>query len=159
MGNSLHDVITEAFSQARCVPVTFEKPLKSVSVLVRLKKTLAPENIVARHAVIGWGLGNLTEHFGKTLFRIKSVHLVNEKAAVKIEAVVLISGLTFEEDHEAFLDGLIGWYVGQNYKQYGYYWNPKWFKWDSAEKISDVYCFKQVDGSGKLEALGEKEQP
>ena len=71
--DGLHSAIKASFAEAGLEPVKFEKPLKNVGVTVVLRKRVTPKSIVERHAVIGWGLGNLMEHFGKDLFNIKSV--------------------------------------------------------------------------------------
>jgi len=148
--NEFHDVIVSSMESAGLEPIEFEKPLKSVYALYKYHKRIEPSSLVERHAAVGWGLGNLIEHFGKELWSVKSLSLHNEQDSVTIEAVVCHSGLTFEEDHVAWLDKLAAFSVGEDYKAWGYFYgSPPMYCWDSVERISDVKGATQIRGDGR----------
>jgi hypothetical protein len=141
------NIIKEAMEKAGLEPVIFDKPLKHVSANVLLKKELKPGSLVERHSVIGWGLGNLIEHFGKGLYAIKAIQLRNEEKVV-VEAMVYFSISTFEDNHEDFFREYVSEYTGKDYPQHGYYYEKRFFKWDSAEIIGAISVGSQTTGAG-----------
>lgn len=102
--DSLHYTIQKAAKDAGLEPVEFDKPLKSVGAYYRLRKEVAPKNLVERHAAIGWGCATLVEYFEKELWAIKSLSITNEKDKITIEAIVYATMLTFNENHTETLD-------------------------------------------------------
>ena len=146
----LHVAIKSAMQSAGLEPVEFDKPLKSVWALYKCRKEVKPKNILQQHSAIGWSLGNLIDHFEKELWSIKSLTMLNTEDSITTEAVICLSGLTFEEDHVAWLDGLAEFLAGEDIKAWGYhYYAPPYFKWDSVERIGPVGGATQMRGDGE----------
>lgn len=147
---TLHHVIRDAMEEAGLEPVEFEKPLKSVSAMVKLSKEIRPRHFVECHQAVGWALGNLIDLFGKNLYDIKSLTMQNEGDKVTVEAIVCISGATFEDDHVSWLDGtILGHYVGKDLPSHGWAWERMCWRWDKAERIGPVTGFTQMAGDGE----------
>ena len=148
--SELGDVIQAEMAQANLEPVEFDRPLKSVSMLVRLRKEVEPESAHERHSIIGWGFSSLLDYFNKEMWSIKSFTLVHESDKITIEATVRLSGLTFAEDHEEWLGQVALGLKGIEFESGAYYacLRPRRWSWDSVEPIGPIRGFTQMRGDG-----------
>ena len=141
-------LMVDAMKESGHAPVEFEKPIKVVRALIRLEKRIEPSDFSERHQAVGWCLGTLIDKYNKELFNVQSLTMRNEEDAVTVEAVVNIGYATFEDDHVAWLDNIIAGMTGEDemWPACGWCYRRKYWKWDSAERISDVFCLEQKIG-------------
>jgi len=140
-------LITQELLDAGLKPIEFKKPLKSITTLIRLKKRIEPVDLSERHQAVGWCLGTLIGQFEKELFNVYSLIMKNTEDAVIVEAIVNIGYLTFEDNYTEWLDRIIERMAGEDRPSHGWCWSRKYWKWDSAERISDVFCLEQKIGN------------
>lgn len=142
--NNLHEAIHRAMEETGLEEVELSKPLKSVTALAKFTKRIKPKNLMERHSVIGWAFSAPLNQFEKEMWQVKEFQLYHHKGVIEIEMLAYVSGLTVDDDHEAWLDGLIGLYCHKEHQSYSYHWTPRYWSWDSVERVSDVTGFVKM---------------
>lgn len=150
------DMIRQTMHGAGLKPVEFERPLKSLSALVMLKKCIEPENVSVRHSAVGWCIGTVLDQFEKDLFNVKSLVFHNDGKTVMVEVFAYVMALTFEEDHIAWFDNLLECMAGDDYPAHGYAFRQRYWRWDSVDRVGDVTVFVQQRGDGRQAKLAQE---
>jgi hypothetical protein len=78
------------------------------------------------------------------MWQVKEFHLHHHKDVIEFEMLAYVSGLTVEDDHEAWLDGLIRLYCHKEHRSYSYHWTPRYWSWDSVERVGDITGFVKM---------------
>jgi len=150
------EMIRETMYEAGLEPVEFERPLKIVGALARLRKCIEPENVSVRHSAVGWCIGTILDQFEKDLFNVKSLVLCNNDKTVTVEVFAHVMARTFVEDHVAWFDGLLECMSGDDYPAHGYAFTQRYWRWDSVERVGDVTVFIQQCGDGRQTKLAQE---
>jgi len=113
-----------------------------VRALVEYRRLFEAHDLHRAHQAVGWGIGainHLRDRWGKSLWCIKHFLIHQEANAVIIEADVVISHLTIEDDAKSWLRKVIQEDEDIPIRYDGWHWgdlNPE--SWDSVEIVGDI---------------------